>query len=297
MKLNEHTGKPPISTSFPLSIPQLTPPALLTPHILLVPYSTHHVPTYHTWMQSAELQKATASEPLTLAEEHSMQQSWREDADKLTFICCVAPPPPPTPTAATTISDQDYQETKIEDGKVNEIEDGGLRVVESENHDAPDAMIGDVNLFLCVDEDSFLSDDNDDIAPPLLPTTTSPKPQALVGEIEIMIAVPSHQNRGLGQQILLTFLWYITTSLPQIVHEYHARHSSGKSSSYLKYLRVKILAENVRSIKLFEKVGFTKVNEQPNYFGELELRWPLSAASTSEIEVKMDTIPLIAAYR
>ncbi|KAF2786893.1 hypothetical protein K505DRAFT_367839 [Melanomma pulvis-pyrius CBS 109.77] len=277
MKLNEHT-------------------ALLTPKILLVPYSTHHVPTYHTWMQSAELQKATASEPLTLAEEHSMQQSWREDADKLTFICCVAPPS--TPTAVTTNPDQTHQPTTIEEGKSNEVEDAESRLIESRNHDAPDAMIGDVNLFLCVDEDSLSDDDDDnDIAPPSGPTTASPTPQVLVGEVEIMIAVPSYQNRGLGQQILLTFLWYITTSLPQIVHEYHARHSSGKSSSYLKYLRVKISAENVRSIKLFEKVGFTKVNEQPNYFGELELRWPLSAASTSEIEVKMDTIPLIAAYR
>ena len=32
-------------------------------------------------MKSEELQRLTASEPLTLEQEYSMQQSWREDAD------------------------------------------------------------------------------------------------------------------------------------------------------------------------------------------------------------------------
>uniref|UniRef100_A0A8C6UAH8 Alpha/beta-tubulin-N-acetyltransferase 9 n=1 Tax=Neogobius melanostomus TaxID=47308 RepID=A0A8C6UAH8_9GOBI len=53
---------------------------------VLVPYGPQHVPRYHSWMQSEELQLLTASEPLTLQQEYDMQRSWREDQDKCTFI-------------------------------------------------------------------------------------------------------------------------------------------------------------------------------------------------------------------
>ncbi|XP_043109107.1 N-acetyltransferase 9 isoform X1 [Puntigrus tetrazona] len=54
--------------------------------VVLVPYNADHVPRYHQWMCSPELQKLTASEPLTLEQEYDMQRCWREDDDKCTFI-------------------------------------------------------------------------------------------------------------------------------------------------------------------------------------------------------------------
>ncbi|XP_006869660.1 PREDICTED: N-acetyltransferase 9 [Chrysochloris asiatica] len=59
---------------------------LLGKKVVLVPYTSEHVPRYHEWMKSEELQRLTASEPLTLEQEYEMQLSWREDSDKCTFI-------------------------------------------------------------------------------------------------------------------------------------------------------------------------------------------------------------------
>eukprot|EP00897_Mesotaenium_endlicherianum_P001424 jgi/Mesen1/1309/ME000013S00805 len=54
--------------------------------VVLVPYKKEHVPTYHAWMQDAELLAATGSERLSEAEEYAMQLSWCLDPDKCTFI-------------------------------------------------------------------------------------------------------------------------------------------------------------------------------------------------------------------
>ncbi|CAH2262182.1 N-acetyltransferase 9 isoform X1 [Pararge aegeria] len=80
-------------------------------NVVLVPYRDYHVPKYHEWMKSEELQKLTASEPLTLDEEYKMQKSWRDDEDKCTFIIL---------------------DKKVYNEKNNEIE----------------SMIGDTNIFI-----------------------------------------------------------------------------------------------------------------------------------------------------
>lgn len=225
--------------------------AILTPKVLLVPYSHHHVPTYHDWMQDEvwnsailnqsslrylttlkELQQATASEPLSLPEEYAMQKSWREDVDKLTFIVCS--PPLNTGGANSSIAPGDC--------------------------DHPSAMIGDVNLFLTP------ADDDED-------SSKTGASSHLLGEIEIMIALKNSQGKGLGKAILLTFMWYIFSNIVPILEEYDTAHEKKSMvKSELRYLRVKIGASNTRSIRLFEGVGFKKISETPNYFGEVELR-------------------------
>ena len=54
--------------------------------MILVQYQRYHVPKYHQWMQSEELQYLTNSEPLTLEEEYLMFETWMEDSNKCTFI-------------------------------------------------------------------------------------------------------------------------------------------------------------------------------------------------------------------
>ncbi|XP_007886684.1 N-acetyltransferase 9 [Callorhinchus milii] len=95
---------------------------LLGERAALVPYSAEHVPRYHEWMKSEELQKLTASEPLTLQQEYEMQRSWREDADKCTFI----------------------------------ILDRMKRANDSSTEE--DCMVGDVNLFLTDPEDPTVAE-------------------------------------------------------------------------------------------------------------------------------------------
>ncbi len=244
---------------------------LSTRKVLLLPYSAHHVPTYHTWMQDRELQSATASEPLTLNEEYAMQRSWREDADKLTFIVCLPPAHSDTRQAAIRVGVDD----------------------------SPERMVGDINLFLSqpVDDD----DDEDE-------TWGS---ESVVGEIELMIASKDLHRQGYGRAALLTFMGYIIFHWPAICLEYEtssqqtavsrptdppnhkgqglsgqrASASAGAACALapstiedtraeLRYLRVKIHQSNVASIKLFESVGYKCTRAgKANYFGEVELRW------------------------
>jgi ribosomal protein S18 acetylase RimI-like enzyme len=111
-----------------------------------------------------------------------------------------------------------------------------------------------------------------------------------------MIARKDLQGKGLGTQVLCTFLWYIITHLTEIVGEFGRSAKKGEWQNKLKYLRVKIDAENAKSIKLFERVGFRKVSEEPNYFGELELRLGVTGKEYKELMEKVKNAK-IALYR
>jgi hypothetical protein len=122
-------------------------------------------------------------------------------------------------------------------------------------------MLGDINLFL---------------------TPTDEDPEGCIGELELMIAPTEVRRRGYGRAALLAFLMYLQKHLDEILEEYGASIAEeseetdvdgekSKSKMRLLQLKVKIGSANEKSINLFTSVGFVKVGEGENYFGEVEM--------------------------
>ena len=93
-----------------------------------------------------------------------------------------------------------------------------------------------------------------------------------------MIAPTSHRRQGLGRAAILTFLRYFEHQRSAILNEFATKE--GMNRCGLSRLKVKIGSKNEKSIKLFESIGFVKIKDEPNYFGELEL--VLEKSSLSE---------------
>ncbi|KAL2263599.1 hypothetical protein VTK26DRAFT_6066 [Humicola hyalothermophila] len=204
--------------------------AVSTAKALLVPYERRHVPTYHGWMEDPAIQEATASERLTLEEEYENQESWRASHDKLTFIIC-------QPLSAG----------------------GGATSVRAGEADAPERMVGDVNLFLYPYEGEDDGEGDEDPA----------EPEFCVGEIDIMIADHRHRGKGLGRAVVQAFLHYISRRSESILLEY-SQDKGVQAPPKLKLLMAKINEGNAKSIALFKSLGFEQEGAV-NYFGEIKL--------------------------
>ncbi|TKA54622.1 hypothetical protein B0A53_03029 [Rhodotorula sp. CCFEE 5036] len=150
---------------------------LATDRIVLRPYRRWHVPRYHEWMASEEMQQATASEPLTMEQEYEMQQSWRLDEDSKSAFA------PKQPVA----------------------------------HDDSSTMLGDVNLFLHeADPETDPEDDGLRRSEPETATPTPRRPpRPPRAEMEIMFPpTPSFPARsGIATHTLQVFLSYAATEL------------------------------------------------------------------------------------
>eukprot|EP00946_MAST-07B_sp_MAST-7B-sp1_P003413 g3413.t1 len=147
--------------------------ALVGPKAVLVPYRREHVAKYHAWMQDEALLEATASEPLSLAEEYAMQRSWRDDPRKLTFIVL----------ARTQSSGERSVEFSSDPASASAL---------SEAPSSPggeSAMAGDTNLF-------FNDPEDPDCA-----------------EIEIMIAEPRYRRCGIATEALQTMMAFARRTL------------------------------------------------------------------------------------
>jgi hypothetical protein len=227
-----------------------------------------------------DIQQATASDPLSLEEEYAMQRTWRDDGDKLTFIVC-RPFQPGLPKAEPESGPHRDSETLNKHG----ITVGGVpATVDAELG----AMIGDVNLFISTLDDDVDEDSTQVDRPQTTGASTAP---SIVGELELMIAERTQQGKGHGKAALLTFLDFVMCHEQAILEEFqrgfetngetkpfptHAGTASGSAStpSELKFdhFCVKIGETNVRSLALFEGLGFIKTSQQPSYFGEFELQ-------------------------
>jgi RimJ/RimL family protein N-acetyltransferase len=124
----------------------------------------------------------TASEPLSFEEEIEMQQSWRDDPKKCTFIVLSAD--------QCLLDDQDDDTECVVSAPQN-----------------LDAMVGDVNLFL-----SDMDDDEDDEENPAN-KNNYPQEERVQAEIDIMIADKSFQRQGLGRAATCSMLLYGATKL------------------------------------------------------------------------------------
>jgi RimJ/RimL family protein N-acetyltransferase len=140
-------------------------------HVVLVPYCRRHVDRYHGWMQDKELQTLTASEPLTVEEEYRMQQTWRDDADKCTFI----------------VLDRHALEAHAASSRHVSVDAVGAGPAHGGAAAAPPpdvaAMVGDVNLFL-----------------------GEAGPGGREADINIMVAEKRARRRGLAREAMLLMM-------------------------------------------------------------------------------------------
>ncbi|XP_067100830.1 N-acetyltransferase 9 isoform X1 [Osmerus mordax] len=197
-------------------------------NVVLVPYNADHVPRYHQWMESSELQQLTASEPLTLEQEYDMQSSWREDDD--------------SEHVYTHTHNHTHTPKKGNGGQPLLL--SGLFVfrsyvsLHSSFHSSPECtfiildkqrwadpamqeeqcMVGDVNIFL-----------------------TDPSDPSLA-ELEIMIAEPCYRGKGLGKEVTWMMICYGVTKLG------------------IQKFEAKIGLDNKVSIAMFKKFHFHELS-------------------------------------
>ncbi|KAL7625679.1 hypothetical protein AAE478_004900 [Parahypoxylon ruwenzoriense] len=234
--------------------------AVSTSAVLLVPYDAHHVPRYHEWMEDPAIREATASDRLSLAEEHENQRSWRAAPDKLTFIVCEplsGPLLPPLPDASSSSSGQ---AARVDGETTTGTPTVGVMagVV-----DTPARMLGDINLFLTPWDGP---EEEEEEKEKEKEKEKGEKPSCYcVAEIDIMIADASRRGKGLGRGAAAAFLRFVRRHLDDVLATYTGK---GEKKVALRELVAKIHVRNEGSLALFTGLGFRR-RGGVNYFGEV----------------------------
>uniref|UniRef100_A0A7S3VKR6 N-acetyltransferase domain-containing protein n=1 Tax=Dunaliella tertiolecta TaxID=3047 RepID=A0A7S3VKR6_DUNTE len=250
---------------------------------ILVPYLECHVPRYHSWMQSPELQEATASEPLSLEEEYAMQKSWKEDADKLTFIILDSSLSEPSikeldlvkPMAGDvniflTPLEEEAEEDESEEGDA----DGRPKGVQGSS--APAGTAGHLKQQ---QHQQYGQHDNQDVSQSSHNVRdSSTSLQASIAEVEVMVAEPGSRRKGIAQEAVRLMMAFAAQKLN------------------ITRFRAKILSSNSASLALFKKLGFKETKLVP-IFSEVHLELNVresreACRSLRECVLQIHSLPL-----
>jgi DNA polymerase delta subunit 2 len=162
-----------------------------------------------------------------------MQQSWRADADKLTFIICRS-------RSGVALS-------------ARQIREGRLDV---------DSMIGDVNLFISLAQDEATSKPIllGELELMIAERSEHRKGYGRSALLAFLQYIIRHET-----DILREFQFQGAQPSP-------SSQTRGQQSRRFDHFAVKIGESNHGSIALFEGLRFHKTGDAPSYFGEYELR-------------------------
>jgi len=264
MKLNYETC---------LSLPE-------NPKCVLVPYRPEHVKNYHEWMKDPYLLEMTGSEPLTFQEEIDMQNSWRDDDSKCTFIIlCSSSLPLSLPAEAEaeigeTIKNigRDEKNIKLNNEKEKKKERDLLFLDEDFIQNNLDKMIGDVNLFISTDDSDDYSDDDDNEDDGEREKDVVPR-RRKSAELDIMIAEKQYQRKGIATEAVKMMMSY-------------GVHKLGITRFF-----VRIKDSNTASLNMFQNKNKSSSGlcfRQCNYaecFKEVELEYLIDDTNTKELQL------------
>jgi RimJ/RimL family protein N-acetyltransferase len=219
---------------------------------ILVPYRHEHVDTYHGWMQDPDLLDATGSEPLTVAEEYAMQQTWRDDETKCTFILLARDLLRSGQVEALdrVMMQQWMQTTSLTNSIDEKLIDSQsqLDFIQNTLH----AMVGDVNLFLS-DEEEEEDDDEEREEGTANDVHAATERKYLQAELDIMIGEKEFRSKGVGREACILMMLFGVENFP--IRRYFC----------------KIKEDNTASLSLFQnKLGFVQCS-YAECFREVEL--------------------------